>query len=215
MIGVLLKHGASVLCLLAGRSEDLGPICLHDQPAEGLLIIGYPNHVDSAFHVEMSAGQGEGGTPLPRTRLRGKVLYPFLHVIICLGNGRVRLMGACGREVLPFEVDLCRGLQERLQPPSSLQWRRTPEHEIGIANLFRYRNATVSGGLLVPRGLGEDALPIIERHWLLGARVKVRGNRLGQIGRNVVPVLGYLFVGQVYPIIGAYGHEDLETLRNI
>ncbi|MPN06653.1 hypothetical protein SDC9_153909 [bioreactor metagenome] len=93
---------------------------------------------------------------MPCARLGCKVLDAVLHVVVCLCQSGIPFVAAEGAHVLPFEVDLRRGLEIPLQAVRSLKGRRSVQIDEILPDLLRYPYVLLQTELLFQYGIAEQ-----------------------------------------------------------
>ena len=195
---------------VAGAGDALGAEGLHEGAAIGLAVEADLHHEDDDLEAEHGARQRQRRAPLPGTGLGGDALDALFFVVERLRNGGVRLVAAGRAHALVLVVDARRGIQRPLQPPGAEQRRRAPL-PIDVAHRLRDLDLALGAHLLLDHRAREDHRQVVRGDRLLGAGMQHRGQRLGQIGVDVVPGLGQVFF--VEQVFDAVAHDGLRGLR--
>ena len=192
--------GEDLLADLGGhgrRGRHGSAVDPHDLAAEGLLLIGYLDHVDLAVQLEVCAGHREGGAPLASACLGRHAFEALLFGVVCLGDGGVQLVAAAGVVAFKLVVDLCRGTQLLLEAVGPDQGRG-PVHLVEVEDLPGDRVlAGVVVQFLLHQVFAEDAGKLLGGHGLVRAGVEQGGGLVLHVGPQVVPVSGHLVFVQV------------------
>ena len=187
---------ADFCCLRWGRGDG-STVCPHHFPAERLLLIGNLHHENLQIQAQVSAGHGQGSTPLAGTGLCGDTGQALLLRIVCLGDGGIQLVAAAGVVAFELIVDVRRCTQLLLQAVSPDQRGRTV-HLVEISDFLRdVEVCCVIVQLLLHQFPAEHMLQFLCRHRLVGGRVQQRCRLLLHIRPNIVILFRHLVFCQV------------------
>ena len=175
------------LGLVRGRGDAARAVALHQRAPVGLLLEADLDHVDVDLQPEQAAGERERRTPLAGAGLGRDPADAFLPVVVGLGDGGVRLVGAGGADAFVFVVDLRRRIEEALEPARAVQRRRPPQ-PVDVADLVRDRDRALSAHLLRDQRHREQGREIARADRLQRPRMQGRRQRLGQVRREIVPL---------------------------
>src|SRR2546427_7643716 len=168
------------------RGVHRGPVELHELSPLDLPIVDRTNPVDRRLEIREARRIRQGGPPLPRTRLGGQALVPFLFRVPGLGQCRVHLVAA-GRAV---ELRLVVQVGRRPEPflEASCPDQRSWPARLAVQFLHLRRNADPSlGGVLLPQALGEEEFgQRLQPRWP-GFRILRWRQRFWQVRLDVVP----------------------------
>lgn len=163
-----------------------------------------PYHEYLAVDAEKLAGQCQGRAPLPGSRFGGDVFSAGLLVEIGLGNGGIKLMGSTRGNTFVLVIDMGGCVQRFLKPHGPKKRGGAPEG-VDIADLFRNVDSVLGAHLLHDEVHGKDGGHQIGCDGLLSARVKGRRQGGGEVGKDVVPLGGNIFLGEIKTIGRAHG----------
>ena len=180
------QNGAARLGLHAGAGRNRCAEGLHQRAAIGLLVVAHAHHVDLAVQAEERAGHRQRRAPLPRAGLRGQVFGAFLLVVVSLRHGGVQLVRAGRADALVLVVDVRRRIERLLKPARAVERRRTPLR-INLPHLFGNLDLALAADFLKNQAHGKQRSQIVRADGLMRAGVQRRRQRLGQIGKHVVP----------------------------
>ena len=199
--GCCFQDGAAGIGLVRRRRDAARAVGLHQRAAIGLLIVGHPHLEHRDVDAEQRAGEGKRGAPLPGAGLRGQPLDARLLVVPGLRHRGVRLVRAGRRDAFVFEVDLGRRAELLLEPARADQ-RRRPPHPVDVADRLRNVDVTLGRDLLHDQFHREQRLEVGGADRLLGAGMQDGRQRLGKIGRQIVPSLrNMVFVQDVFDLV--------------
>ena len=141
------------------------------------------------------AGEGQRRAPLAGAGFGRKAVDAFDLVVIRLGDGGVRLVAARRTDALVLEVDSRRRLQGLFEFRRADQGRGPPDF-IHLPHRFGDFDPSLLADFLLDERLGEDRLQFRRMQRLLRAGMQRRRNRLRQIGLQIVPGGGNVFLTQ-------------------
>ncbi len=189
-LGIVAQDRPARFGRVAGAGNAGSAPGLHHVFAIRLLLIARFDHVHLAFKAELGTGEGQRRAPLARAGFRREAFYARRLVVVGLGDGRVGLVAACGRQALVLEIDPRRRLERFFKAIRPLKGGRTPLEQNG-ENLFRYVDPALRGHFLLyevhgkhgGKLFGGDRFPV-------GAAGRLQGP--GQVRRQVVPLSRHL-----------------------
>ena len=121
VIRVFGQHIPAGFGIRAGAGNTLGAPGLHHDTAVGLLVVADLDHVDLELDTEETAGKRQGAAPLTGAGLGGDPLGTLFLVVVCLGDGRIRLVAAGRAGAFVLVENLGRGIQSFLQTVGAVQ----------------------------------------------------------------------------------------------
>src|SRR2546426_5055324 len=167
--------------------HDALPICLHHDPAIGLLLVRGLDHVDLALQPEQLARQRQRRAPLARARLRGEARDFLALVVISLSHSGVWFVAAGRTDTLVFVVD-ARGRAEHFLEPARANERRRPPELEDITHLVGDLDPALAADLLLDELHREQRGEILRPDGLAGPRVQHGWRGRLEVGLDVVPL---------------------------
>ena len=201
-----LEHTAAVGGLGRRRRQAARAEGLHERAPVRLLVVRDAHLKHQHLEAEQVAREGQRRAPLARTGLGRQALDARLLVVERLRDGGVRLVRARRAHALVLVEDLRGRTQDLLQPVRAIQRRGTPE-PVDLAHRLGDLHLALGGDLLHDQFHREQRREVVGPHRLQGAGVQHRGQRLGQVGLDVVPALRDAVLGQ--QVFGRFGHRRL------
>ena len=134
--GVSSSDLAPVLRVRARARDDLGAVCLHEDPAVGLLVVAGADHEHLDLEPEYRSGERERAPPLASTRLGREAGHALGLVVVGLGERRIRLVAARRAPALVLVVDVGRRAERPLETMRSIQ-RAGSVQRVGVADRVR------------------------------------------------------------------------------
>ena len=206
-VRMLLEDLLPELRVLGRGGVHLRTVHVHQGLPEGLLVVAALDHEHGGVDIEQVRDHGQGCPPLAGAGLCGEGVDSGLCVVVRLRQSSVPLVATERAHVLPLEVDLCRGLEILLQAVCPLQGGGPVQIDQGVADLLGDVDVPLCGALLLDDGLAEYLGEVLGLGGLLGDGVEWRSQRLGKVGREVVPSLGDLLGVECDACVFRYCHE--------
>ncbi len=168
----------------AGAGHTFPAPRFHHRLAVWFLIKTDTDHVDPAFHAELSAGERQRAPPLAGAGFSRHALNAENFVVIHLGDRRVRFVASRRADAFVLEIDPCRGVERFFKSHRPHERGGTPDG-IDRQDLFRDVDPSIRADLLLDQVHRKHRCQHIRRY-----RITVRPQRgiHFDVGKNIVPL---------------------------